>query len=373
VRVLLTSAPAGGHFNRVAPLARAAAAAGHDVAFAGSPRFAEELASQGIRHYAAGLEAFPETTLTDEAARLAWLSREALPELAAAHFRDLLPVVEDFRPDVLVRDFTEQAGGSIAAVFDLPCVSVASCSPHALMETYADTLRSTNLLGAVPPARASSRHLCFHPPEFHGAAATFPPVARFVRHDNDGVDGHTAAAEILDRLDPGLPLVLVAVGTVVSEEYPDVVTRFTDVLREERMRVVVLAGGPRPEVHEIAENRLVAIDGPQQALVGYADAVVTHGGFNSVIEALSAGVPLVIGPITSDAFYSAARCRELGVGVAVDLAGSAPGAIRTALRAVLDDASYRANARGLAARNASLPDVASAVREITDLVSRRST
>jgi len=42
--------------------------------------------------------------------------------------------------------------------------------------------------------------------------------------------------------------------------------------------------------------------------------LVSHGGFNSVKEALAQGAPLVIVPIAGDQPYCAMRCQDLGVG-----------------------------------------------------------
>ena len=47
---------------------------------------------------------------------------------------------------------------------------------------------------------------------------------------------------------------------------------------------------------------------PQPLLLARCDAFVTHGGFNSVKEALSSGVPMVVVPISADQPYSAERC-----------------------------------------------------------------
>ena len=47
---------------------------------------------------------------------------------------------------------------------------------------------------------------------------------------------------------------------------------------------------------------------PQAALLPRCALLVTHGGFNSVKEALAAGVPMVICPIAGDQPYRAKRC-----------------------------------------------------------------
>lgn len=68
MHVLFTTHPAAGHFHPQVPLARALAAAGHEVAFACSPAFAPTVEATGFRCFPAGItwmeadmdSAFPE-------------------------------------------------------------------------------------------------------------------------------------------------------------------------------------------------------------------------------------------------------------------------------------------------------------------------
>ena len=55
MRVLFTTHPASGHFHPQVPLARAVAAAGHEVAFACSPAFQPTVEAAGFRCFPAGL------------------------------------------------------------------------------------------------------------------------------------------------------------------------------------------------------------------------------------------------------------------------------------------------------------------------------
>lgn len=70
---------------------------------------------------------------------------------------------------------------------------------------------------------------------------------------------------------------------------------------------------------------------------------VTHGGANSVHEALACGVPLLVSPICNDQHDNAALVVASGVGRLVDLARATRPAVVTALRALLAaDAPERA-------------------------------
>jgi UDP:flavonoid glycosyltransferase YjiC (YdhE family) len=76
----------------------------------------------------------------------------------------------------------------------------------------------------------------------------------------------------------------------------------------------------------------------------HLDAVVGHGGLNTVCEALAHGVPLVVAPIKGDQPINAAQVVAAGAGRRVRFSGTHVNPLREALLAVLDDPSYRAAA-----------------------------
>ena len=75
---------------------------------------------------------------------------------------------------------------------------------------------------------------------------------------------------------------------------------------------------------------------PQVTLLGRSAVAVSHGGNNSVTEALTAGVPLLLLPLSTDQFAGAAAVEESGLGEALDPNASTPAEIREAATRLLD-------------------------------------
>jgi zeaxanthin glucosyltransferase len=86
---------------------------------------------------------------------------------------------------------------------------------------------------------------------------------------------------------------------------------------------------------------------PQVDLLARARLAILHGGLNSTMEALAAGVPIIALPLIGDQFGVAARVAYTGAGETI--AGSRCHAIglRPLIKTVLEGSSYREHARDL--------------------------
>ena len=122
MRALFTSTQGTGHFNPLVPFARAFERAGHEVMFAGPPALGGSVEAAGFRFWQ--FDAPPEDELGAIWARVPELPPDdanivvigeifgrlnttaALPKLRAA--------IEEWRPDVVLRDPNEYAGAVAA-------------------------------------------------------------------------------------------------------------------------------------------------------------------------------------------------------------------------------------------------------------------
>jgi UDP:flavonoid glycosyltransferase YjiC (YdhE family) len=95
--------------------------------------------------------------------------------------------------------------------------------------------------------------------------------------------------------------------------------------------------------------------------------MVTNGGYGAVQRALSMGVPLVVAGNTEDKPEVAARVAWTGSGVNLKTGTPTSGAVRAAVRDVLNNGSYLRNARALEtafARRDGVAEIAALVDEV---------
>jgi MGT family glycosyltransferase len=292
---------------------------------------------------------------------------------ALAVFTDVRRIAESWGADVVVSDLVDLGGLVAAESLGIPYASIGMSAGTArdLTDQLARPLTWLRASAGLPPDPDLTMlyrhlHLAFTPPSFDGPSASFPPTVCFLRRTGTVRSGERLPewAEHLSR-----PLVLVSLGTVfhrLTEVYRSIV----EVLRDEPVEVGVAVGfdqdpsclGPQPaNVH--VEPWL-----PLPLLFPRCAALVTHGGFNSTMEALGAGVPLVVIPMAGDHPYCAQRCAELGVGRAIRPGERLPGEILEATRRVLAEPSYRRAALRFKAANAELPTADFAVQLLEKLV-----
>jgi UDP:flavonoid glycosyltransferase YjiC (YdhE family) len=372
VRALFTSLPATGHFNSIMPLALAMRDAGHELAVCCAPQFADRLAAIGIRHFPGGGHSLDEFLPRDlkvfAPERARFMQREVFAAAAPDRLMpDLAQAVEDWRPEVLLRESSEFAACVLAEKLGLPHAAVATGSSASLdagRRFFAEALtklRQRHGLSPDPKAGMMHRYLTFSlmPATWDGDAVV-PATLHYIRYESPP----TAGGELPEwlRSSGERPLVLAALGTLMYRE-PGLLAAIIEALGQLPVDAVV-AIGPDQDPAQFgivpANVRLEPFIAQIDALVG-ATVFVTHGGFNSIKEALSQGVPLVVIPIGAEQPYTAGRVEALGLGRAVAVDERTPQVIRDRTAEVLGDPRFRRNAAALAAEIALLPPLGQAV------------
>ncbi|MBC7441682.1 MAG: glycosyltransferase family 1 protein [Ramlibacter sp.] len=131
------------------------------------------------------------------------------------------------------------------------------------------------------------------------------------------------------------PIVYVSFGSFLSVR-GDVLARVAEALRGLDVRVAIATGATDPaELGPIPGSWLVRGFLPQVTLLRHAALAVTHGGNNSVTEAMTAGVPLLVLPFSTDQFAGAAALETAGFGLSLDPNVVSADELRVAAEALL--------------------------------------
>jgi UDP:flavonoid glycosyltransferase YjiC (YdhE family) len=386
VRVLFTTQPGLGHLHPLLPVAAGLQRRGHEVAFASSASFGEQIVAAGFPAFAVGkdwlavdmVSAFPEmASIPPGPERYAW-ARGAI--FAGATARDTTPdlveLARRWRADLIVREAAEYGGCLAAEVLGLPHAMVRTdfgSSSYSDRHHVADSLNALREHFGLPPdpdVEMPFRYLQLSfAPDGLGereaeAAATCHRFRPIKPTDASSAPSWLAAL-------PARPTVYATLGTVYNG--PDLLATIVEALAAEPINLIMTVGTNRdpdgfgPQPANVRIERWI----DQHVLLPHCDAVVTHGGHGTVSAALSAGLPLVFIPISADQPGNAQRCAALGAGRIVGPDERTPVAIRAATRAVLDDPAYRRAAMDIAREAHSRPGLDAALDHLERLASAR--
>ncbi|GAA3099182.1 glycosyl transferase family 1 [Streptosporangium carneum] len=134
-------------------------------------------------------------------------------------------------------------------------------------------------------------------------------------------------------------LVYFSLGSLGSADV-SLMQRVIDVLGTTRHRFVV-SKGPLHEEIKLADNMWGAEFLPQTKVLPLVDLVITHGGNNTVTEALHFGKPMILLPLFWDQYDNAQRVAELGYGVRLATYSFTDEELTGALERLLGDTELR--------------------------------
>ena len=384
------------------PLARALANAGHDVAFAVAPGFRTNVEAVGITSFAVGRD-YSLFDLKQADAQLRDVARPGEFFMSAALkplVPDLLQVARDWRPDLIVRDLWEIGATLVAEILGLPHATVGITEPLPMNafagyfgETLAELRRDNGLAPDPTFAQLSGfLYLDLVPPSYHGSSAALPAISHRVRPLVFDDANDEPLPSWVEEPSSG-PRVYATLGTVVNQQVA-VFQAILSALREEPVELVLTVGrnvdvaafGPQPS--SVHVERYI----PQSRLFPTCDVVLCHAGYNTIIAALTHGLPMLVMPLSAPQVVDAHRCVDLGVAEGLTFEGldvgsrreveatrefrgiSAyrplnPGTIRAAVKLLLAEPRYRQRAGRIQEEIFSLPGPERAV-ELLERLSR---
>jgi MGT family glycosyltransferase len=426
MKILVASTPAAGHLNPILAVAKILIAAGHDVVGLTGTWLRDRVEGAGLKFHplpaGADLDARDILALVPELRDLppgpertcALVNRVFADPIPGQH-RGLQQVLQEFPADVIVADDMYYGvlpmllgprakrppvvlcGTSIlhcrrddgAPNFEgLPlAVTKAQRDEYAALarkrhdEMELPILRRVNGhladLGAPPltmilpesTVELADSYIQLSVPSFE-FPRDFPRSVQFVGTPPI-VPNQVPPPSWADELDGSRKVVLVTQGTVDNFDLGLLVGPTLAALANEPDLLVMVTAGGRPIdaiPGSIPANARVASYLPFEWALARADVLVTNGGYGSVNQAMSFGVPLVTAGLTADKADVNVRVAWSGVGINLATNEPTSQALRDAVRTVLDKPDYRARASAMAAEFAAIDTRSEILRIISEAV-----
>lgn len=433
MKVIITSVPLMGHFNAVLAVGRALIEEGHEVVGLSATHFRDRVERMGARFHAFPgeadidtsdmMRAYPEfASLRPGPDMTLFYFKRVFADPLALQYQGLKEVMAYFDADLIVADnlFLGVLPFLLGDRATRP--SIMLCGTTYLLWRRED--RAPISIG-LPPARNMedrrdyaamaddveerftrpfARHLdeCLlaagapgldmdildaieQLPDVHLQLTV--PAFEYPRHDlPDTVrfvgalpitPGQVAPPEWAHELDGSKKVVLVTQGTLSNYDFSLLVEPTLRALADEPDVLVVVTAGGRPAdaiQGPIPANARIASYLPFEWLLPHVDVLVTNGGYNSVNQALSFGIPIVAAGVTEDKAEVSTRIAWSGTGINLRTNAPTESDIRSSVMTLLSEPGYKARARELALAFSKIDTRAEVLRIASELVraSRKS-
>jgi MGT family glycosyltransferase len=379
------------HFHALAALGLELVGRGHRVTYFQQPDAAALVPDRRLGFRAVGAISHPPGTLAGVMRRAASPGsplglRRVIGDMA--HCTDMLcrelpTALAAANIDALICDQMEAAGGLVAEAFDIPFVSVAcalpvnreSGIPLPVMPFAAGTDERTLRLveGSTrvydwmmtPHRRVIARHArTFGLPARDGLHECLSPLAQvsqtvpgyeFPRRALPAHFHHVGPLRMaaspgtpsphgpLPDIAPGKPFVFASLGTMQGHRL-GLFLRIAHACRAQGVQLLAAHCGGLDERQAQALRRAgatwVCAFAPQREALARADAVISHAGVNTVLDAIEARTPILALPIAFDHPGSAARVRAAGIGLVASARFASARHLGRQLRRLLDDGTF---------------------------------
>jgi UDP:flavonoid glycosyltransferase YjiC (YdhE family) len=364
-RILFCVVPEKGHVNPCIGPAQQLQATGYEVGFYAPADISSQLESAGAfaflgpreqsEHHDLSRGASFAANIKDPAWLRHWI-RTLLIDAAPDLVDGIRSVLRQWRPSVVVIDPLLYASAIAAELEGLPWVALSnSLNPvlpdgldSELLRTVQELEPARNRLFARYGLSARFRGCDILSPHLTIALATEalvgePPEG--VRLVGPALPSGPRGDEPpfpWERLEENLPLVYMSLGSQLYYQ-PEIFAKVIRAMRTMSVQLVLAVGelaGTRllPELDE----RVIAVRyAPQLALLKRTHAFITHGGANSVMEALAFGVPMLVSPMCNDQFHSAFFVEAAGAGCRLDLHRATEQAIAESVERLLQPGPIR--------------------------------
>lgn len=376
-RVLFFNIPAYGHTYPTLPLVTELVRRGEQVIYYSSTAFQRSIEQTGAIFRNSESPFLNDDTQIDEN-----MVMVAYILLQGARFAldNLLHQVREDAPDYIIHDGLCPWGKYIAQIIGVPAVSSMTtfAIPPVTAKNFSRVIRTPGnmrLMFSTPIARMwiggrdqlipfyiLSNHLhkiyriakpqvfdmftnrammniVYTTKLFQPFASVFDDTFKFV---GPSIVARSDTSAVSFEVPGETPVMYISLGTVFNDKadfYRMCYEAFADI-----GRTVVLSVGKRINIAAlgtIPRNFIVQEFVPQLELLQHTALFVTHGGMNSVSEALYYGVPLIVIPQSADQHLVGQRIEQLGAGKALRRASVTAKELRSTAEDILANPAYQ--------------------------------
>lgn len=342
-RILFTVIPEKGHINPVIGVAKRLQAKGHEIGFYAPHDISKQLDSAGLNCFIGEFtqsqssesnrgEIFASNVKDSDWLR-EWI-KGLLIETVEPSMPSIQKAVDLFKPDIVVTDPMLYSAAIVSKLNGIQWVAISNSLNPVLNESIESDLLDT--VRWITPFRSDlfekydmklkfcgcdmlspDLNIAFTTKEFVGEPVrnvelVGPSIPKGSRGDECNFQW--------DQLSDEFPIIYMSLGSQIYHQ-PKMFNTIFEAVKDKPVQLVATVNElmNSSELNDIPSNVLLANYTPQLQLLPKVSVMITHGGANSVMEAIHFGVPMLITPICNDQFHQAHYINVNDIGVELDL------------------------------------------------------
>ncbi len=258
-------------------------------------------------------------------------------------------IVDSFQPDVIINDCIAFAGALCAHLKGIPCITTTPVPPDVMdgMELAPKIMEwQKNLIATFQQEvgiceqgvfiHSHQLNIVFTSQEFAHIQQPVPSM-QFVGPVAGRPSHSTFDWERFDEATT--PKIFVSIGTLLVDIRKAFFEKMIAAFAESPLTII--AATDPIIIDEWPDNFIVQGYVPQTELMKKVDAVICHGGFNTVNDTFMNGLPMLIIPIAYDHFHTASLIEQAGCGIKIRYKRLRIDELRSSLSQLLDQPRYR--------------------------------
>ena len=287
---------------------------------------------------------------------LKFLYEEVLTPMNSLMMGGIENALEEIKPDVIISDHQIFSGAIVSFKKNIPyATSVTAPASIKVNPSFPkihewegeQVVAFQNKYGISGNVRLDCSELLtlvYTSREFFGQA-DLPSHYKFIgpviapRSQRIGFDWSKLAKMVQNR-----PKILVSIGTTFDHtQKQQFFSKVVDALKDENITVIVVSD---PDLFEfIPDNFIIQKQIPQLEVIQHMQAVICHGGNNTVCEALSYGIPLIVIPIAYDQSFVSSCVTDSSAGIRLNFNRFKASHLKDAVHSILTNNLYKNNAK----------------------------
>jgi len=286
-----------------------------------------------------------------------YITEDVLIPLNKLMYEGLVGIVEGYKPDLIIHDEQTYAGAICAYQLGIPYATTYSV-PSGIFESleisplknwyFSGLLALQKSLGVEYEgiiSHSKKLGLVFCPKNFNNLQDLMPSQ-KFVGPCIDIARIHAANFDF-SLIQKEKKHILVSIGTLLDGEAERFFNIIVEDFKDSPYQIIVSA---KPHLfRNWPSNFIVQENLPQLEILKQVDAVITHGGANTVCESVGMGKPMVVLPMAFDQYHLAEQIQESHIGLRLKYKRLSPNDMKNACDEVLNPANiYMQNVKILA-------------------------